>query len=61
MVGASANFSKDEFFLYSKQGIQFFHRLTITYFKNTSFGHIMAYLSETYHPSKAIFYLIKII
>ena len=48
-------------FFYSKQDIPFWHRLVMAYFKNTSFGHLMASLSETFQPSKTIVYLIQII
>ena len=39
----------------------FSYRITITYFKNTSFIHIMEYLSATFNPSKTIIYLIQIL
>ena len=54
-------FSKGVKSFYSKQGMPFLHCLTIAYFKNTSVGHIMESLSETFHPIKTIVYLIQII
>ena len=37
------------------------HHLTMNYFNNFIFGHLMASLNKTFHPSKTIVYIIKII
>ena len=52
-------FLKRWFCFYSKEGIPFLHRLTITYLINVSFGHIGEFLSETFHTIKTSVYLIQ--
>ena len=61
MVVASYPFSKEEKCFYSKQSMPFFYRLTIDYFINTSFRHLMAPLSAKFYPGKTIVYLIQMI